>query len=415
MNRMRVKTHTLLKYLIYTLIALNIGILKVFNMHEKYITLVLLSNIFFGMILTATCYLNRGISRTIREKCPKAYKTNIIMMLFLGIEIVWTWLAFNANLRMVITNSAYYWCILFFLPLVYVIIKDGEAKVIKQLFFLTCFIQLCRFLSWFSFNFLSASVFPEMIGEYTDLWVRGGYKRMLDTCFVGLELTYAFSIVISGKKNKFIAALAVTMCFVFAFLITASRAMQICCVGVCILMFAFKRGSTGRRFIRWLIIVMLLGVIFNSATFQNLIDGLFNTSSSNYGTTFIRLQAYSYYFDTFLNHWLGGLGFSDGISVFLTQLNHGSAGYYYVSDLGFIGTIFKFGICGLFLVVYTIIIGFNRIKQTTDNENKIFFLGMLLFFGLTGLMSNSVFDMQRIAFYPVLMAIFCYIPRESRT
>ena len=384
--------------------------MKVFSLHESFTYFMVVGNILFGILLNIYCYSSKSVLHTINKFCPTAFKANVVLVLFLLFEIFWTKFFFRVSIKSVVLNSGYYWVILLFLPLIYVLIHDGEAQIIRELVFLAAFIQICRFLSWYAYNISGIMVFPEMIGEYSDQWVRSGYKRMLDTCLLGIEFPFLSYLVLikSNFSKKILPAFMLALCFVFAFIVTASRAMNICCIGTVLLMFTFKRSSLDKRFVRLFVIFVTFAVIFNSSVFQNFLDGILNSSSPNYGTTLIRFQAYTYYLDVLASHWAGGLGFSDGITPYLIQLNHGAGGYFYVSDLGFVGTVIKFGIPGLILIIYTFLLAVNKLKRTAYSVDNILFLGLFVFFFLTGMLSNSIFDTQRVLCYPILLAVFVF-------
>lgn len=159
-------------------------------------------------------------------------------------------------------------------------------------------------------------------------------------------------------------------------------------------------GSKGKKtkIRNVLILISIVVVLYFSNAISNMIAS-FDVNSQLGGSTENRLRELYYYLNYFYNHPLVGMGgLSDSVKGTFSSIVHGPFGWFYLDDIGYIGTLANGGI--LLVLIYVIFfVRSIKIIKLLKRKNKIFqysyFIAMIIFifisnFSLTFLLSQKV-------------------------
>lgn len=159
-------------------------------------------------------------------------------------------------------------------------------------------------------------------------------------------------------------------------------------------------GSKGKKakIRNVLILCIIVLILFFSNGISNLIAS-FNINSELGGSTENRLREIYYYWSYFCNHpFMGMGGLSDAIESTYNSIVHGPLGWFFLDDIGYLGTLANGGI--IFAVIYASFFGRAiKIIKLLKKKNKIFqysyFVSIFIFifiadFTLTFFLSQKV-------------------------
>lgn len=278
------------------------------------------------------------------------------------------------------------WLYVFWIiPLAYFIIYNAPKRgteaifdIFNELSIIWCII---RIFAWASYKVLG--YLPFAFSRYVSI-VGSGFAnrtfglRISNLEFANVAFVYCIYKVIctkSRKKSHILGLIFGTFCTIF---VQQTRGFYIAFVIICLFAFFNYKIIAMRKIYRVLLIVIGMMLVLGTDFFSNII-GSFYKGSSIYGMQ-IRLGAYEYYWNCFLNSVWFGNGFAGSSHYYYVE--HGGAlgiGTYYYSDVGIIGSMGQVGLMGLvfmILVIVRMIHIINKYKIVDD----VNLLSMLLIF-----------------------------------
>lgn len=178
-------------------------------------------------------------------------------------------------------------------------------------------------------------------------------------------------------------------------------------------------GSKGKKakIRNILILFSIVGVLYFSNAVSDMIAS-FDVNSELGGSTENRLREFYYYLNYFCNHPLVGMGgLSDSVKGTFSSIVHGPLGWFYLDDIGYIGTLANGGI--LLSLIYVIFFVHSiKIIKVLKRKNKIFqysyFIAILIFIFIADF-SLTFFLSQKVSLIlPIMVALgeLIYIEQE---
>ncbi len=235
--------------------------------------------------------------------------------------------------------------------------------------------------------------------------IRNGLRiYFLDTMFC---LSYLFSLgeFIKHKSKLHLFNMALT--FTVLYFVSQTRILYLTIFLITVL-FLMSSNNFYMTLLKTTILFLgFLLLIFFEIGNQSLLGNLlfFNENSDSTGSVYARQYAISYYFQKLEEYPLSGIGnfVVDNTSEYFAIL-HGDKGYANFSDIGFLGSISKYGL--LFLIWFLIYMRglIQRIK--ISDQIKIF-----VYFSIMTLPTLFIFDTQRIFLAIIFFSVSLSIPR----
>lgn len=155
-----------------------------------------------------------------------------------------------------------------------------------------------------------------------------------------------------------------------------------------------------RRIITVLAIITLAACLF--ASYNSIVEFFLSNRPSSYRQ---RIREIEFYTQSIFSNGLIGIGFLRD-NVLNSVLLHGFENLYYLSDIGLLGFIAVWGTFGILLVLYFVYIAISILKKSMQFTGKYYnyIISSLLYLVMTSV-NLSVFDVQRIVYFPILLTI----------
>lgn len=421
---MNLKLSKALKFFIYVLIAVNAGLFKVININalnsdyriQKF-------TVIFSIVLYFIC-LCFVFRQTEFRKNYKGFlnKYILITVLILACDSLYTKLNYDTTFMDLISTVSRFADILLAYPIIYVFWREKDINEILKFIPKITFISLAiRFIVWFMYNMRGIPVFPNILNEYSSMWVKDAYLRISDTSLTGISFVILVYFCFDNRIKKaermlmgFMAAFYV----VYAGVVYASRSQLISMLMTTFIMMIIKRSSKKGSMVKMVILCSLAAALGGSSYLYNLFQS-FSTSSQYSLSTLARINAVKYYMTLWNKSMLCGIGVLNTGKDFFYYIVHAKVegGLTYYEDLGILGFIFNFGLLGI--IIFAVPLG--RFFRTlishwqTDVKENVLLLGLFSYLIISCILSQSVFDPQRIFSFPFYIAIFEYAKYKNRT
>ncbi|WP_157243775.1 hypothetical protein [Paenibacillus jilunlii] len=132
-------------------------------------------------------------------------------------------------------------------------------------------------------------------------------------------------------------------------------------------------------------------------------------------STLIRSQEILFYSRQIFSNGIIGRGFIDISSPDYVLLNHGPFGTYNTSDIGIIGFLSIYGLCGGLFLVFTIRKIIRTLKNNKENALQLKSIELITLCPYFLLVSLTLFytDIQRLIYLPIILTIFEFAHKES--
>lgn len=155
-----------------------------------------------------------------------------------------------------------------------------------------------------------------------------------------------------------------------------------------------------RRIVTLFAIITLVACLF--ASYNSIVEFFLSNRPSSYRQ---RIREIEFYVQGIFSNGLIGIGFLRDNALNSTLL-HGFENLYYLSDIGLFGFIAVWGVFGILLVLYFMYIAISIVKRSMQFTGKYYnyIICSLLYLMMTSV-NLSVFDVQRIVYFPILLTI----------
>lgn len=168
------------------------------------------------------------------------------------------------------------------------------------------------------------------------------------------SLAFCMNRIVNNEKWKG-DYLYVVATILFAVFINQGRSYIVNTAVVIIVILIVAREQSLKRMGFILVAVLAIAVIYSSDFGQELISELLNTTVDSSNTIAVRYRAQELYLSVINSHPFFGGGYAD-TSVASAAAQSGYNSGYYIADNGVIGFLFRYGLCGLALLVPLVLI-----------------------------------------------------------
>ncbi|MGF2115884.1 O-antigen ligase family protein [Enterococcus casseliflavus] len=201
---------------------------------------------------------------------------------------------------------------------------------------------------------------------------------------VVLFIILAKSLKIISQFKMIVYATLCMFCLLFI-----SNVRMVTLISIIILIYFFYSLQLNRKssYIKIICsILIIIGICIITIQF-GLIERFIGVGQQQ-ASVFYRFNVIDYYRNHFLDNLIFGFGYSSSVKTL-----------YNYTDIGMLGFIYRYGIIGLMWVISIILYFYKGNKNSIINKTIfIYFLGMAI--------SLSLFDPQRILYFPILFSIY---------
>lgn len=306
-----------------------------------------------------------------------------------------------------LSMTYYFFVLLIVYPLIYVIERKGIERVINSIGVIAAILIVVVFLQGIIYAF-SGTIFMKGAINTESLLFRNGRIRIGLTNLGNIFVLYYFAEVFKKKKKVPIAAIILfTIGIVDVFFIQMTRMASLAVIGALLVIYVVAQKKSA-RFIR---IVLIAFVIVYVVFGLNLVDYFIQSFdiAGEYGSgTRIRLEAVRYFWSYVENNPIFGMGLVDQNSYY--SVLYGTAGRYYLSDVGIVGLIAQGGwsMAAFYILFITrMIYILHKTKTDKSNEMRPFLFGIITF---TILCTPSliIWSRRTMLYISFIMACFEY-------
>lgn len=290
--------------------------------------------------------------------------------------------------------------------------------ILKISFFFICI----KFLAWLTYNFFPFHLFENFAIEYSN-WTRNGLQRVNGGSLFGITYILANAkammaketvkpIIKTDRKYYWI----IIFLFIYNCIVIQSRYMGI----VLLITSTITYYATRKKNISKLMMIALIGVGACLLLIIGILPDLYNSFSlsGKYGSsTLARIDGLQHFYELFKTMGKGiGLGFvangygTEYLFYRTSWLN------YYISDLGIIGSFFRFGLCTFLLYAYLFI---KMIRTTILCKRKQSYLYPIMLttsiYAILTCLASELYDSSCAFAMPFYVAITSYISGKCKT
>lgn len=345
---------------------------------------------------------------------PNGYKLYLgltlaaVFILALYTTLTYARQSLNVTLRITLQYLLIFWAI----PIFYILNYDHtEYKLLDFINIIALIWSIMALTHAVYYNITGGVLFTNV--ETVNAGIRNEMLRISLGPFANFSVLYSFYRIYSIKQGR-------RLFYLFSFLIIGvanvfvlqSRASLAAVVISLIVMILFDNAKS--KSIRWLrkiiIIFVLLGIMFFTNIVQSYIVGEFNRYDISVSA---RQYAFEYYYSVFLKNPLFGFGFVRQLDY--ETIYRGYHGIASMDDVGFVGQLAVLGLFAGVIIVFAYLYLFKLaidVRKYTGHFNN-FMLGILAYIISTSV-TLIVFDQQRIALLPIIIALFEYYAKNAK-
>ena len=378
----------LVELLYYISVALSVGLFLFLNVslfvHRNLLTVVSITTL---ILMIPTLLLNiRNISRS---------------AFFFGITFL------SCVLYQIIraTNTYFYSSIeIFYAIRQYTWVLDNTLSILSVSL-------LLRFFSWFSFTFLKANLFPNILMEFGKLWYRNETSIRVDgTPLISIAMFLTFYLFLKYRDKKYLYTLMFML--LFAIFVNQTRMLIFPQIFSMILMYVYHKFPYMPLYLLFVIAgISCFFFLGGSEWFKNWIDAL-NNGTSDMGLGY-RYWELKYYLGLLTDYrWINGLGIltTSNPNSYFILFGPGRV-QMYLDDLGFIELFVQFGLLAIFLYGYLLYMLTKLIRRMKTKQyiyERSLFIGLMANILITA-PSLNIFGSQRSYSLVIILAmVFFY-------
>lgn len=356
-----------------------------------------------SLVLGAYCILSRRIYRRI-SKYARAYNKWIIaVFVLLAIETFNGWINGAYHLITYIGYDYIFLWLLLFYPIMYIGVKqNGFHRLFKFICIMTVIALIMKTIVWWLYNFRGIDIMHYVLYEFTEAWLRKGRQRIPATCFSGLLFGITLITLLKSKRiaGKILALAVILFSVWYAWDVFSSRAQIISFLVATCAALAFGENTTLRRMIVYVIIAIGAIVALETVFVQEFIDGL-STQTYSIGT---RFEAIEYYFQLLRQNPLLG-----GLYIHTESIMRGPTGAFYISDMGYLGTLIEFGIVGFIVFLWPFFVLLKKaFLSFRKHPDRIFAIYLAIYTIVFSALSNNIYNFRQFFALPFIMAYYYY-------
>lgn len=417
-----IRFSSILKTIILSCIAVNMGYLLIFNIDKNmmvYLQMIIAVIGIITAILSVLVVYSRYCPIKIRERVLMEFrKLNIyiipylLIVLYEGLNTKSMYSYNNITLMYALTPYLY---VIFSYSLSYIFIVDGSyIPFLEKISILGIVMTIIRIIGWFFYNYYRLPIFLGIVLQSPD-WVRNGFQRIDVIPLYGIIVVLLLSNYL--KSNKLKELLMLLTLVVYPVFITQVRYLTIVILITTISMIYLKPSESSKSIFTKILLSIALSFSVIFGVIQQVV-ALFSPDSLYGPSTSVRIEAMDHFYNLVntTGNQFSGLGYLlswNGNAAQLLTKNIWQN--YYLSDLGIFGGLVVFGLLGIIVYGLLYYLGIKSVinNWNHDNVNRVMVVGMFIYMVLSCL-SLNIFDMNRAMDVPFYLAIFCYTSSKSR-
>ncbi|WP_414841210.1 hypothetical protein [Enterococcus saccharolyticus] len=330
-------------------------------------------------------------------------RIDLIVLIYLLFTSILLWLQLllnNDNNTDIVSNYYYNLILLLYFPLSNFMNKSKEKS--DFVFNLIISIGIIYLIATI-FNYFKVvnGINISEISEVTLVQYVNGNLRLPQTSdFIGITILIILikmnQNIIEKKEFSFYILLIIIALYTLLFISDVRMVFLTCVILVIysLLKLLLNKFNLLAKIIIWMLFFVVVSFsIYRLELFQVLIgDGQKSAS------VFYRFEVIGYYVNYFFDNLIFGFGYSESVKSI-----------YSITDIGMLGFIFKYGLIGLiWTVLLFIYLFFKSIKTNTSS------IDLILIYLLITSISLSLFDSQRMLYFPILLSIVNSFKRGSK-
>ena len=347
--------------------------------------------------------------REMRRNMKFAYNIGFVIIVCFLIIFIYTLIAFPAqSIKNTLTVSYSILGILLIYPLgCYLMIKEDEEVIFKFMNAMACIWYIMVLMQKILYE-ISGTIILSGLYSDEDVLIRSSGIRIGLLIYGNIMLVYNFYKLYTGTaKSKIFTAFMVILGCYEVVAIQQTR-MYTIILAVCLLLIVIFDRNTKAKFIRKILIFVLVIIAISQTDVVYNFFASFSESGSLGVSTTNRLYAFNYYWNYWLEHPLFGMGFASEGAYYSTV--HGSLGTAYQSDTGFIGQLSRLG---LFIIPMYVVPVVRMCQITLKLKRKQATDWVLYFCILAFILGTSItliiFSTHKTnMLYPVAIVLFEY-------
>lgn len=365
----------------------------------------------FGMILACFCILLRNRSRTYNSMIKELNNILVPYVFCILVSLIYTTIKYDYSMYEISIAVMPYLYVFYAYPILYVLSKENdEPKFIKVISRLTTIFVFVRLIVWILYNIFGITIFPQLLFEYGDSWIRNGALRINSGYLIGISFSFYLSMFFNSKRKLYYGFI---VCFYTIFVgFIASYRFQLIVMLICIIMsFYYSTNSKRNKYQRGFFVLLVMVLLLFSPLLTDFTDSFSISNENTGGSTYLRILTIEHYFNYIVNNrcFLGtGLLIQENVNA-LNILTKSQWRLYYLEDIGILGGIFKLGILsiGVFSGFFYKAIENYKYRNEMSNRDRTYIITLLSYFIVSNLALNS-FDLQRAYDVPFYLALFLY-------
>lgn len=302
----------------------------------------------------------------------------------------------------------YYLDFLIVFPMLYVLLKDTDYRIILEGLNKIAVILICIIALQGIVYALTGSIFMKGVLSADDIQMRSGRIRIGMTLLGNYAVIYNFA-KIQKKQCRIIHYVGFVAGILDVFFVQMTRMYELAIIGALLAVYISSSKKT-TRFIR--IIVVLFAIVY-IMSFTGILDSFissFDVNGELGAGTRVRFEAIEYFMTFVQKNPLFGMGFVH--QNFYLNVLYGSSGRYYLSDVGIIGLITEGGLgMGLLYIIFCLRMIFILVK--TRDTRSPFLVGLMVFI-LLCTPTLVVWGRRTIIYIGLALAVFEFHYFESK-
>lgn len=417
-----IRFSSILKAIILSCIAVNMGYLLIFNIDKNMMVYLQMIIAVIGIItafLSVLAVYSRSCPTELRKKVLLEFKKlnfyivpYLLIVLYESLHTKFMYGYNNITLMYALTPYLY---VIFSYSLSYIFAVDGNyLPFLKKISTLGIVMTAIRIMGWFFYNYYRLPIFLGIVLQSPD-WIRNGLQRIDVIPLYGIIVVTLLNNYL--KSNKLRNLLMLLMLVGYPIFVTQVRYLTIVVLITIISMIYLKPSKSSKS----VFVKILLSITLSFSIIFGLIQqimALFNPDSLYGLSTSARIEAMNHFYNliNITGNQFDGLGYLlswNGNAAQLLTKNIWQN--YYLSDLGIFGGLVVFGLLGIIVYGLLYYLGIKSVinNWNHDNVNRVMVVGMFIYMVLSCL-SLNIFDMNRAMDVPFYLAIFCYTSSKSR-
>lgn len=325
----------------------------------------------------------------------------VLLLLLVAVEVLWTYSRYHQPISLTFKEAFYYFVpfLGYFAFLQYK--EDIKFNEVADIFVKASMISSIVALIIFALYTFAGINILQLNDSSRDNFRNGTIRFAIGSIVANIGVVISITRIMQKKVNKLDVYNALLV-FLNVWLVDKSRtALLYITMMVFIAVLIGKKANKFWKLIILISIVVCGVVVFLSYdSISNQVYTYFNADAG----IMIRFKTIEFYMKQFREQPILGMGLlSNSKDIAGWQLLYGSAGYFYRDDVGVVGLLNKFGVCGLFWVLVFLKTVIKRERKTKIHESEI--VRNIVIYCAVTMINLSFMDFQRVFYMMDLMIL----------